>query len=640
MKTSFKSIRTRRPVDADPRLVMAKTAPSDPVSIRDEHNDRGSRAMSCLKSCLRVGVLLSLSLSSGCMMWRPQWPDLQVDISTNGVSSLLREAEQKCRVAVSAESVESAVAAYQGVVALEPLNFEANIALSHLHLLLGDGYVEKRSEKHADFLKAMRYAEAAMFINPAFRNHIKEGRPTWVACEALGEREMDAMFFWVNAVFYMFKEARWAPGQALNYRWIKRARRVMEQMTAIRPDGKDPLLDFVWGTYYLSIPESVGGDREKAIEYFDAAVDNAPDRLLPRWGRAKYYHVKMKNLKAFREDLEWVLAHEAEGTADHPAWRAFFIRDARRLLDQMDCTFDYRTGKYRRHAVEHIPSSYDATQPMPLVLVLHGAFSTAKQMDHWAEWSSLADREGFIVVYPEGIGIWGFLQHWNAGHCCGKAVRDGWDDVAFIDALIDNLLDRHVVDERRIYMVGLSNGGMMTYRYAAERSSRLAAAAVVSGALGSRESPDAPEWCLPEPAEPVPMLVIHGTEDDSIPYEGGVAAKKNNGRTYLSVDDAVAFWARANQSKGTVESRLLFRGTVQEETGMNKDGKPAIRLCRIHGWGHQWPGGSITRSLPEDHALRGFDAASYIWDFFAGKSDAEHERSGDPQPLAKGCTSK
>lgn len=596
--------------------------------------------MSCLKSRLRVGILLLLSLSSGCMMWRPQWPDLQEGISTKDVPSLLRLAEQAGQGAASAEGVESAIAAYQGVVALDPFNVEANIALSHLHLLLGDAYVEKRSQKRENFLKAMRYAEAAMFINPAFQNSIQEGKPTWVACETLGEKEMDAMFFWVNAVFYMFKEAQWEPAQALNYRWITRARRVMEHMTTIRPDGKDPLMDFVWGVYYLSIPVSVGGDREKAAEYFDAAVDNAPDRLLPRWGRAKYYHAKMKNLKAFREDLEWVLAHGAEETADHPAWRAFFIQDARRLLDQMDRTFDYHTGKYRRHAVEHIPSSYDATQPMPLVLVLHGAFSTAKQMDRWAEWSSLADHEGFIVVYPEGIGIWGFLQHWNAGHCCGKAVRDEWDDVAYIDALIDNLLERYVVDERRIFMVGFSNGGMMTYRYAAERSSRLAAAAVVSGAIGSRESPDALEWCLPEPAGPVPMLVIHGTEDDSIPYEGGRAAKKRNGRTYLSVNDAVAFWARVNQSEDSGERRMLYQGTVQEETGRNKDGTPVVRLCRLNGWGHQWPGGSVTRSLPEDRALRGFDAASYIWDFFDGKSDAEHERIGDPQSLTNGCASE
>ena len=591
--------------------------------------------MSGLKSLFSVGILLLLSLSSGCMMWQPQWPDLQGGTSTKDVPALLCLAEQAAQGATSAESVKSAINSYQAVVDLDPLNVEANIALSHLHLLLGDAYVETRSQKYANFLKAMRYAEAVMFTNSAFQNGIKDGKPTWVACEALGEREMDAMFFWVNAVFYMFKETRWAPGQALNYRWITRARRVMEHMTKIRPDGKYPLLDFVWGAYYLSIPVSVGGDREKAAEYFDAAVDNAPDQLLPRWGRAKYFHAKMKNLKAFQEDLEWVLAHGAEQTADHPAWRAFFVQDAKRLLDRMDLTFDYHTGKYSRSAVEHIPVSYDATQPMPLVLVLHGAFSTARQMDRWAEWSSLADREGFFVVYPEGIGIWGFLQHWNAGHCCGKAARDDWDDVAYIDALIDYLLERYVLDERRIFMVGFSNGGMMTYRYAAERSSRLAGAAVVSGALGSRETLDAPEWCLPEPAGSVPMLVIHGTEDDSIPYEGGRADRKRNGRTYLSVNDAVSFWARVNQSEDLGESRLLYQGIVQEETGRNKHGKPVVRLCRLEGWGHQWPGGSVTRSLPEDKNLKGFDATSYIWDFFAGKRDAEHEGSGKAEPPRK-----
>lgn len=564
------------------------------------------------------------------MTWHPQWPDLQTDRSTNNVPSLMRLAEQADQDATSAEGVESAIIAYQNILSLHPLTFEANLALSHLHLLFGDAYVEKRSQKRTHFIKAMRYAEAAMFAHPAFQNSIRDGNPTWVACKTLGEKEMDAMFFWVNAVFYMFKETQGAPGQMLNYRWITRARQVMEHMTAIRPDGTDPLLNFVWGAYYLSIPVSVGGDREKAAEYFDAAVVHAPDRLLPRWGRARYYHTKMKNPDAFQEDLRWVLDHGAEETADHPAWRAFFIQDAKRLLNQRDLTFDYHTGKYRRHAVEYIPSSYDATEPVPLVLVLHGAFSTAKQMDRWAEWSSLADRENFIVVYPEGIGIWGFLQHWNAGHCCGKAVRDNWDDVAYIDALIDYLSARYAVDERRIFMVGFSNGGMMTYRYAAERSSRLAAAAVVSGAVGSRESPDAPEWCLPEPSGPVPMLVIHGTDDASVPYEGGRAAQKRAGRTYLSVNDAVIFWTHANQSGNLRKSRYGYQDAMYEETRMNENGAMGVRLCRLEGWGHQWPGGSITRALPEEHDLRGFDAASYIWNFFVDTYGAEHVHPGQP----------
>jgi poly(3-hydroxybutyrate) depolymerase len=105
----------------------------------------------------------------------------------------------------------------------------------------------------------------------------------------------------------------------------------------------------------------------------------------------------------------------------------------------------------------------------------------SRTQDRRSGWSRLADREGFIV-YPEGIGILGFLQHWNAGHCCGKAVEDNWNDVAFIEAAIDGTCRQYAVDKRRIYMIGFSNGGMMTYRFAAERSSLLAAAASVSGA--------------------------------------------------------------------------------------------------------------------------------------------------------------
>jgi len=80
-------------------------------------------------------------------------------------------------------------------------------------------------------------------------------------------------------------------------------------------------------------------------------------------------------------------------------------------------------------------------------------------MENWSGWSQLADREGFIVIYPEGIGLLGFLQHWNAGHCCGKAAEDDWDDVAFIEAAINGVSIQYEIDKHRIYMVGFSNGG-------------------------------------------------------------------------------------------------------------------------------------------------------------------------------------
>jgi polyhydroxybutyrate depolymerase len=85
---------------------------------------------------------------------------------------------------------------------------------------------------------------------------------------------------------------------------------------------------------------------------------------------------------------------------------------------------DLRINGFRRTYLVHIPSGYKPETPLPLVVVIHGAFDTAEGMEKFSRFSQLADREGFMVLYPNGMGILGFLQHWNAGHCCGKAADD------------------------------------------------------------------------------------------------------------------------------------------------------------------------------------------------------------------------
>jgi polyhydroxybutyrate depolymerase len=277
---------------------------------------------------------------------------------------------------------------------------------------------------------------------------------------------------------------------------------------------------------------------------------------------------------------------------------------------------DLRTGKYQRHFLLHIPKGYTGARPLPLVVVLHGAFSTAREMEKWSGWSRLADREGFIVIYPEGIGILGFLQHWNAGHCCGKAVEDDWNDVSFIEEAIDGTSRQYTVDKRRIYMMGFSNGGMMTYRFAAERSSLLAAAASVSGAINSRTSRDQPEWRMPAPERPVPFLIMHGDADKTVPYEGGKPLDRKSSREYRPVSDAAGFWVTVNKSIEGPVRKDTFDGQVIEESWTDSNNGNEVRVCRIHNWGHEWPGGPFTRALPEDHPLKNFDATGIIWRFF------------------------
>jgi tetratricopeptide (TPR) repeat protein len=283
----------------------------------------------CLASCMGVG----------CMVWHPQWPDLSNASAPSDAAGRLEEADRLGRGADSRNSIAAAVAAYQAVLEKDPANYQVCVTLAQLHLLLGDAYASTRSGKRDYFQKAMVYAERAMFTNSSFRQGIQRGEPTWEACRVLGVQEMEAMMFWVNGVFYTYKEGQGYFGQVINFRWVQRARQVMEHMTAINPDWGAGALHFTWGVYFLSIPESIGGDRKKSAAYFSKAIEVGPHQLLNRWGRAKYFHVKMKNPQGFREDLEWVLAQDAGRSPGHAAWNTFFMRDARQMLDTMDRYF-------------------------------------------------------------------------------------------------------------------------------------------------------------------------------------------------------------------------------------------------------------------------------------------------------------
>ena len=99
---------------------------------------------------------------------------------------------------------------------------------------------------------------------------------------------------------------------------------------------------------------------------------------------------------------------------------------------------DQRVSGVRRSYYVHVPAGHDGTTPLPVVVALHGAFSTAREFERESGFSLLADRESFIVVYPQGIGLGDLFRHWNSGHCCGKARKMNLDDVGFVLAAVDD----------------------------------------------------------------------------------------------------------------------------------------------------------------------------------------------------------
>ncbi len=286
----------------------------------------------------------------------------------------------------------------------------------------------------------------------------------------------------------------------------------------------------------------------------------------------------------------------------------------------------YQTTPFRyllsaRTYLVHVPRYYRAERTWPLVLVLHGAFSTAGEMEKWSGFSRLADREGFVVAYPNGIGMFGFLQHWNAGHCCGLAAEDKVDDVAFLRYILDDISNRLRIDPQRIYVVGHSNGGMLAYRFASTQAPRLAGVGVVGGALGSAQSARAPLHMIGPPREPVPLVVIHGREDQTVPFEGGHGPYTVGGRRYVSVFDSVTCWAGYCGCELTPQ--VLAEPTAGRHTMTWRDaqGNVWVTLHVLDRWAHPWPSTLLIekRRLKED-PLRAFDAAQTIWDFFRARS--------------------
>jgi polyhydroxybutyrate depolymerase len=281
----------------------------------------------------------------------------------------------------------------------------------------------------------------------------------------------------------------------------------------------------------------------------------------------------------------------------------------------------------KRNFLLHIPQNYRNDSPLPLVVLLHGAFSTAEQTERETGFSELADKENFLVAYPEGIGLFGYLQHWNAGHCCGKAASDGIDDVAFVAEVIRVTREKLAVNSRRIYLAGMSNGGMLTHRFAAERGDMLAAAAVISGAIGSSNN-GVETWQTPSPADAPPILLIHGDSDRHVPHLGGASPLGGRqDRLYLSLDQAGEFWRNTLACLDEPHLQNQQSGAVRKTSWTDCRGGKGVEQILLSNWGHQWPAPFFTGQLRESDPLYRYNVNPEIWSFFSSYSRDIPEKS-------------
>jgi polyhydroxybutyrate depolymerase len=263
-------------------------------------------------------------------------------------------------------------------------------------------------------------------------------------------------------------------------------------------------------------------------------------------------------------------------------------------------------GRNRSYLV-HLPPKHDPKKPAPVVLIFHGAATNASMMASFCGMNKKADEAGFVAVYPNGTGLGELLLTFNTWDSLAKNKPD---DVAFTAKLLDDLARTIAVDPNRVYATGMSNGGMMCYRLAAELSDRLAAIAPVAGTL-------AIEKCGPK--RPVPVMHFHGTADTIVPFKGP-NQQMPKFLKFKSVEDTVQTWVKLNgcpEKPKTADLPDVAKDgtTVTRKTyGPGRDGAEVV-LYAIEGGGHTWPGqeplvGFIGKST------KNINANDLIWEFF------------------------
>jgi polyhydroxybutyrate depolymerase len=270
-------------------------------------------------------------------------------------------------------------------------------------------------------------------------------------------------------------------------------------------------------------------------------------------------------------------------------------------------------GGVSRSYLLYIPRSLKRSGSAPAVFALHGSKGTAEKLVDYLALNPVADREGFIVVYPQGID-----KAWNDGRPAEarnrKDAKPG-DDISFLNALFDALTGEGMIDQKRVYMTGLSNGGFMSVTMACEAPGRFAAIAPVIASAPNRYETDC------KPGGPFPVLMINGTKDRLIPFEG-----TTEGGGTFAIPALGEFWAKLNGCREVRERKLpdvdrSDRSTVVFKSWVGCQRGGSVEQYIVVGGGHQPPAASGSSGGRLSNALLGprngdIDTAETVWAFF------------------------
>lgn len=290
----------------------------------------------------------------------------------------------------------------------------------------------------------------------------------------------------------------------------------------------------------------------------------------------------------------------------------FYLLVSGALFAQTTINSTIQSGGLTRDYRLYVPAIYNGSTLVPLVLNLHGYTSNNQQQEFYGDFRPIADTANFLVVHPNGTMDPNGNRFWNTFNS-GSAV----DDVAFLSALIDTLQATYNIDPNRIYSTGMSNGGFMSYTLACELNDRIAAIASVTGSM------TAANLAACQPARPVPVMEIHGTADNVVPYNGA--------NTLVSIPTLVAAWVAFNHTNPTpVVTPVPNTSTTDGATAEHYlygggDNGSTVEHYKIIGGGHTWPG-----AFPIGVTNQDFSASREIWRFFSQYRLDELTAAGEP----------
>ncbi|HKM65671.1 MAG TPA: PHB depolymerase family esterase [Candidatus Acidoferrum sp.] len=261
----------------------------------------------------------------------------------------------------------------------------------------------------------------------------------------------------------------------------------------------------------------------------------------------------------------------------------------------------------------HVPPSYDGNHAVPLVIALHGRTGTGQAQERMSHLDKVSDEHGFVAIFPDGLE-----RSWADGRGVTSSDKRGINDVKFLSELIAKLENEYKIDPARIYAMGMSNVGFMSARLACDLADKIVAVGIVAASLSTNTA--AP--C--KPAKPVSVLVIQGTKDPLVPYQGGPMGKNGERGNILSHDATIEKFSQLDRCaapprRDDTSDQANDGTSIEVVTYSACTAGTEVRGYTVENGGHTWPGG--TPYLPAmiiGKTTQNLNGSETIWEFFSG----------------------